>query len=460
MSDDRLREELAAITVKENARILQEVTEDRFLNGLAQRGLLSPREQWPVLDAAALHGLAGAVVRLFNPHTEADPVSVLVSFLSEFGAMLNRGPHLILDGSHHPLLFWPVLVGQSSKSRKGTADKRTKAVMSLADSAWTRGESKGTLSSGEGLTFAVRDPIYKQEPVKKNGHLTSETVTICTDPGVEDKRLFLVQPEFGAVLRVMARLGNSLSGVLRDAWDGLTLSPMTKANRIKATDPHISIVSHVTKDELLRNLTDTETVNGFGNRFCWFAVRRSKELPFPSAPSDADLSALAAQIGQVLRLARGFGTLSLSESFRDAWRQIYSHLSADAPGMVGALLGRAEAHVMRLSGLYAALDGQGVIDRVHLKASLAVWQHAERSTRLIFADSLGDPDADFILRAIQVSGELSDSELSNHFGRHRSAAKLERAKAIVLETARAHCETVETGGRPRTVWRLGAKKAN
>ena len=115
---------------------------------------------------------------------------------------------------------------------------------------------------------------------------------------------------------------------------------------------------------------------------------------------------------------------------------------------------------MRLSGLYAALDGQGVIDRVHLKASLAVWQHAERSTRLIFADSFGDPDADFILRAIQVSGELSDSDLSNLFGRHRSAAKLERAKAIVLETARAHCETVETGGRPRTVWRLGAKKAN
>jgi hypothetical protein len=63
---------------------------------------------WPTLDPAALHGLAGDVVRLIEPHTEADPVALLVSFLSEFGAMLNRGPHLILDGSYHPLLFWPV----------------------------------------------------------------------------------------------------------------------------------------------------------------------------------------------------------------------------------------------------------------------------------------------------------------------------------------------------------------
>ena len=450
MNEDGLREELAAITAKEKARILQQVTDDRLLNGLAQYGLLTPREPWPVLDAAALHGLAGDVVNLLEPHTEADRVALLASFLAEVAAMLNRAPHLILDGTFHPLLFWPVLVGQSSKSRKGTAGKRIERLLALADRTWTRGEFRGTLSSGEGLAFAVRDAQYKEQPLMEKGRPTGETVTIRIDSGVDDKRLFLVQAEFGAVLRIMAREGNSLSGVLRDAWDGLTLAPMTKANRIRATDPHIGIVGHVTKDELLRNLTDTEASNGFANRFCWFVVRRSKELPFPSAPSDADLSALTAQIGQVLRLARGFGTLSLTESFRDAWREIYSDLSADRPGMVGALLGRAEAQVMRLSALFAILDRQTAIDLVHLKAGLALWQYAEHSTRLIFGDSLGDPDADSILQAIQLSGELSDSDLSNLFGRHRSAAKLERAKAIVLQTARAHCETVETGAGP--VW--------
>jgi len=416
--------------------------------------------EWPPLDEAALHGLAGEVVRLIEPHTEADPVSLLLSFLSECGAMLDRGPHLILDGSYHPLLFWPVIVGQSSKSRKGTAGRRIEALLSLADELWTRGECKGTLSSGEGLAFAVRDAVHKEEPVKDKGRPTGEMMTMCVDSGVKDKRLFLVQPEFGAVLKIMAREGNSLSGVLRDAWDGLTLAPMTKANRVRSTNPHIGIVGHVTKDELLRNLTDTETVNGFGNRFCWFAVRRSKELPFPSTPSDAEIAALAGKIGQALRKARGVAALKLTKSTCAAWKDIYHDLSADRPGMAGALLGRAEAQVMRLSGLYAVLDGCDGIDLVHLKAALAVWQHAEASTHMIFGDSLGDPVADAMLKAIRANGERTDSELSDLFKRHKTAAELARAKEVLIQARLAHCATVETGGRPCIVWRVGAKKAN
>lgn len=417
-------------------------------------------DAWPVLDDAALHGLAGDVVSLIEPHSEADPVALLVSFLSEFGAMLNRGPHLILDGSYHPLLFWPVLVGQSSKSRKGTAGRRIETAMNAADPAWTRGECKGTLSSGEGLAYAVRDPRYEEQPLKDKGRPTGETVTVCVDLGIEDKRLFLVQSEFGAVLKIMAREGNSLSGVLRDAWDGLTLAPMTKSNRIRATNPHIGIVAHVTKDELLRNLTNTETVNGFGNRFVWFTVRRSKELPFPGSPSDTALSAIAEKVARVLREARGFWTMTLTETTREAWKSVYSALSADRPGMAGALLGRSEAQVLRLSALYACLDGTSSIDVTHLKAALAVWQHAEDSTRMIFGDTLGDPVADAILVAIRTHGERTDSDLSDLFRRHKTAEELERAKGVLLQAGLAHAVTVETGGRPRIVWRAGAKKAN
>ena len=414
-------------------------------------------DDWPVLDPAAMHGLAGDVVKVLEPHTEADPVALLVSTLSEVGVMLNRAPHLILDGSYHPLLFWPVLVGQTSKSRKGTAGKRVYAVLSLSDHAWTRGECRGTLSSGEGLAYAVRDAQYREEPVKEKGRLTGETVTICVDPGVEDKRLFLVQNEFGAVLRVMAREGNSLSGVLRDAWDGLDLAPMTKANRIRATNPHIGIVGHVTKDELLRNLTDTECSNGFGNRFTWFAVRRSKELPFSSAPHDADLHDLADKLGRAIRHGRTMGLIGLSPSAREGWRMIYSALSADRPGLAGALLARGEAHVMRLAGLYALLDEKVEIDLVHLQAASALWQFAEASTLMIFGDSTGDPVADTILRAIRTTGGLSDSQISDLFSRNVSGGRLERAKAVLATAGLIHCETVKTDGRSRNTWRPGTK---
>jgi hypothetical protein len=258
----------------------------------------------------------------------------------------------------------------------------------------------------------------------------------------------------------MAREGNSLSGVLRDAWDGNTLAPMTKGNRVRATDPHICIVGHVTRDELLRNLNSTETVNGFGNRFAWFAVRRSKELPFPNSPLESDLSALAAKIRKALPVARACGKLTLSPSARELWRHCYHDLSADRPGMAGALLGRAEAQVSRLSGLYAVLDGRSTIDLVHLKAALALWQHAEASTRMIFGDSLGDPVADTMLKAIRTHGEQTDSELSDLFKRHRTAAELERAKGVLIQLGLAHQVTMETEGRPRIIWRAGAKKSN
>lgn len=419
----------------------------------------SQSDIWPTLNEAALHGLAGDVVRLIEPHTEADPVALLASFLAEVGTMLNRAPHLSLDGCFHPLLFWPVLVGRSSKARKGTAGKRIQTLLGLADPAWTRGECKGTLSSGEGLAYAVRDPQYKEEPVKEKGRLTGETVTVCVDPGVEDKRLFLAQSEFGAVLRIMTRDGNSLSGVLRDAWDGLTLAPMTKANRVRATDPHIGIVGHVTKDELLRNLTDTEASNGFGNRFVWLVVRRSKELPFPSTPDETAMNELAVKLGRAIQLGRTIGRIGMTDSARDGWRAVYHDLSADHPGLAGALLGRAEAHVMRLSALYAVLDGRKDMDLVNLKAALALWEYAEASARLIFGDSTGDSVADTILRGLRTSGELSDSQVSDLLGRHVPSGRLERAKATLLPGGLAHCEAIETGGRPRIVWRPGAKKA-
>jgi hypothetical protein len=416
-------------------------------------------DPWPVLDSAAYHGLAGDIVRLIEPHTEADPVALLVSLLAEVGVMLGRSPHLTLDGAHHPLLFWPVLVGQSSKSRKGSAAQRVKTVLSLADPSWTRGECKGTLSSGEGLAYAVRDPQYREEPVKEKGRPISETVPLLVDAGVTDKRLFLVQSEFGVVLRVMAREGNSLSGVLRDAWDGLDLAPMTKAHRVKATAPHIGIVGHVTSDELRRNLTDTEASNGFGNRFVWLAVRRSKELPFSSAPDLSDQERLARELGCVLQKGRTVRTIGLTDEAREDWAAIYHDLSADRLGLAGALLARGEAQVMRLAALYALLDGQAEIDRVHLTSALALWEFAEASTRLIFGDATGDPIADTILRAVQASGELSDSQISNLFGRHVSAGRLDRAKTTLVTAGMIHYETIETGGRPCVTWRSGAKKA-
>lgn len=105
------------------------------------------KDPWPILAEEGYYGLVGEIVRTIEPHTEADPVALLVSLLAEFGVMIGRDPHLILDGSRHPLLIYPVLVGTSSKSRKGSAGKRIKSIFEAVDPTWTRGRYKGNLSS-------------------------------------------------------------------------------------------------------------------------------------------------------------------------------------------------------------------------------------------------------------------------------------------------------------------------
>ena len=99
------------------------------------------------------------------------------------------------------------------------------------------------LSSGEGLIWAVRDAMTKG----------AETI----EAGVDDKRLFVQESEFPSVLKVMAREGNTLSPVIRLAWDTGNLRTLTKNSPAKATDAHISILGHTTQQELLRHLNDT-----------------------------------------------------------------------------------------------------------------------------------------------------------------------------------------------------------
>jgi hypothetical protein len=76
-------------------------------------------EPWPVLDNAALHGLAGEVVTCLMPHTESDPVALLLQFLTSFGNAMGRGPHYQIESDQHFGNLFVLLAGDTAKARKG-----------------------------------------------------------------------------------------------------------------------------------------------------------------------------------------------------------------------------------------------------------------------------------------------------------------------------------------------------
>ena len=120
-----------------------------------------PKQAWPVLDEAAYHGLAGEVVKALDPHTEADPVGILIQFVTTFGNIVGNNPYYQVESDRHHTNLFSVHVGASSKGRKGTAAGRVKAVTGLADRVWTEERTASGLSSGEGLISAVSDPVEK-----------------------------------------------------------------------------------------------------------------------------------------------------------------------------------------------------------------------------------------------------------------------------------------------------------
>src|SRR5438309_6568023 len=76
-------------------------------------------EGWPPLANEALYGLAGDIVRSVDPYTEADPAAILVNLLIGFGNIVGAGPHYRVEFDRHPLRLNAVMVGETSKGRKG-----------------------------------------------------------------------------------------------------------------------------------------------------------------------------------------------------------------------------------------------------------------------------------------------------------------------------------------------------
>ena len=214
---------------------------------------------------AAYHGLAGEIVGALAPCTEADPVAILAQLLVAFGAAVGRGAFFQVEATrHHPHEF-VILVGDSAKSRKGSSWDHVQRVIAKADPTLAARTLTG-LSTGEGLIWAVRD-------------------SAGSDPGTSDQRLLVIEPEFASVLKQTTRDINTLSPVLRSAWDGRPLALLTRTSPARATDAHISVIGHITATELRHHTSTVELANGFLNRLLLIAAAGSGCCPKAASPT-------------------------------------------------------------------------------------------------------------------------------------------------------------------------------
>lgn len=412
------------------------------------------RSEWPdPLAPEAFHGLAGDFVRIVEPHTEADAAGLLAQILVGFGSLIGRSAHFSVEAARHHGNLFCVLVGESSKARKGTSWSHVRRVLESIEHGWADSRIQTGLSTGEGLIWSVRDQIERRDVVKEKGRVVSYE-TVVADEGVSDKRLLVIESEFASPLRMAERDGNTLSCVVRQAWDDGNLRLLTKNSPAKATGAHISIIGHITKDELVRHITTTDLGNGFANRFLWICTRRSKHLPEGGEMPESLIVSLAEKFRAAADFAKTTGRVVRDEGARALWHKLYPELSAGGYGLLGAITNRAEAQVVRLSMLYALLDGSKYIRVEHLKAGLAVWVYCEASARAIFGDTFGDPVIDELLAELRRHPEgMTRTDIRDFFGRNRSGAEVDRAlRTLSTRGFASSAKNLDTGGRPSERW--------
>jgi hypothetical protein len=410
--------------------------------------LPSPPRLPPRPSRALSHGLIGTFMARVEEETEAHPVALAVSFMTAFGNVIGRGPHTMVGRTRHGTNMFAAIIGNTGTGRKGTGGDIVTDVVRYADAKWADNCQSPNLVSGEGVVDALRDPVTKLVP--KKGAARGDVEEVVLDWGKEDKRLLITATEFASTLHACRRENSVLSQTLREAWDGKTLSTMAKNSGRTATNPHLSIIAHVTRQELMRSAREADIYGGLFNRFLFVLSDRVRLLPHGGQLND--LGGVYEAMKEHIRYARSVGQMVRSEAANAIWEDEYPRLTtATGSDIVSAVLSRAEAQVLRLSMLMALASGRATIEADDLLAALDLWRYSEASARIVFK---GDNDAlfDRLVDLIRENPGVSRSVLHKKIGWKVTASTFLGTLSRLQASGLARHESVKTTGRPIEKW--------
>jgi hypothetical protein len=314
---------------------------------------------WPTMDPEAFYGLAGDLIRDIAEQTEADRIALLLTLLVAFGSAAGPSSYIIADSARHPAQLYAVLVGGTGTGRKGTSMKVMTRFLECADEEWFRAVHRSGFLSGEAIIADLAGDLDKV-------------------PSPYPGQALVVEPELARLLAVNNRDGSTTSHIIRDGWDGGTLSAIRRAERTRVEGAYLCILGHISPEELAEKLTSDQIYNGFANRCLFVYVRRSKKLSSGGHIDQALIGHYSGRLRAAMDFARTGREMKRTPAAEVLWDKLYNE-EPDSDGILGAFTARGPAQMLRLSVAYTLLDMSPVIDVPHLQAAAAVWRYCRAS---------------------------------------------------------------------------------
>jgi DnaB-like helicase N terminal domain/Protein of unknown function (DUF3987) len=357
---------------------------------------------------AAFRGFAGVVAQAILPETETCVEALLLQFIVAVGNVVGVGPHSYVGATPHRCNLFHCLVGPSGCG-KGLGWDATAWLLGMINPDFTSKPFLTGMTSGEGVIIEAKE---------------------LSGP------VLAVETEFARTLSNMNRDGNTLNSILRQAFESKRLRIPTKNSPVIVEGAHLSIIAHIPPSELKGKLSPSDISNGLVNRFLWGGAYMSKLLSKGGRIGNVKeaLDVYFRPIEQAIDFARALQ----SEMVRDAkaeklWDSVYPSLRIRPPGPYGDSTSRAAALTLRLSMIYALLDGEDIIRQTHVESALAVWDYCDQTAKTLFGDGIFDVKAAKLMDALSDSFEGLNRRqiITQVFRNHITKAELNR----ILENA-------------------------
>ena len=388
----------------------------------------------PAPSPVAFGGLIGECVEDMARGTDASLVGLLASFLAICGAMVPASAYARGEQTTSPFL---ALVGESSIGRKGTAMHR---ALGAARNTWQADHINAVLLDGLNSGEALVSALHERRTSSFN----------AGRPAVA----LVFEDEFASMLQSRGREGSTLDAKMRLAFDGSSLSNRRRAESQVVQPPYwLPALAAITPVELRSMLDAGATRNGSANRWLYVPVVKRDVNPPDEPPI------LAAELQEALTVARDHGKDHRLQVHPEVGRTLtdYSeHVMARAAGVGADLVRRYQTIAVRVALIHAAVERSPVIEPQHLERALALTEYARGGIDWVFGMTIGNRDADLLLRHLQDHGGLRKTTITRQI--IRDPIRQQDAIDELVRLRYAEVVSVTTGGRSARELRLMAPR--